>query len=213
MMKGHEPETMAGMTPDLKEVLERLIAPDAHLRSGAVDELAEVKGVEDDPLFIYLLATRLLDPDLEIRFQVVKVLGRMLEFEHNQHTLQGRSLEILVSYLADFEKDQYVKLLEVSEAYLAAEESLTAILKVCSYAGNSLGGIVNDRKLPVRIRQQAIFFCGEIGFMGTADALRNLISRVEKDRIRSGFEAARKNKKDQEALYTYALSALGKLGV
>lgn len=212
-MTGQEPLSPAGINPELQEILERLISPDVHLRREAVDELAVVEGVEKDPLLVYLLATRLNDPDLEVRFQVVKEFGRMLAFEGGTQVLQGRPWEFLVNYLAGFEKEQYVKLLEVGEAYLAAEDPLIAILRVCSYAGKSLGGIVNDRKLPVRIRQQAIFFCGEIGFLSTAAALRNLISRVEKERSRQGFEAGRRGKKDQEALYTYALSALGKLEV
>ena len=49
----------------------------------------------------------------------------------------------------------------ISGQYLSAEESLIEIFKLCSYAGNVLGGIVNDRKIPLGIRQKAIYFCGE----------------------------------------------------
>ncbi len=172
--------------------------------------------VEDfhlDPVLVYLLATRLTDPELEVRFQVIKLLGSLLDFKNEEQVLQGRALECLVGYLAAFEKSQYVKMLEVSEAYLAAEEPLAAILRICSYAGKPLGGIVNDRKLPVRVRQQAIFFCGEIGFLSAASALRNLISRVDKDRHKQGNHADRQDRKDLEALYNHAVSALGKLEV
>ncbi|RLD00977.1 MAG: hypothetical protein DRI46_05850 [Chloroflexi bacterium] len=70
---------------------------------------------------------------------------------------------------------------------------------------------MNDRKLPVEIRQQALYFCGEVGYLNTAISIRNLIQRIEKNRARSGLITPRKRQLDEERLFPYAVTALGKL--
>jgi hypothetical protein len=109
------------------------------------------------------------------------------------------------------DKSQLVKLLEISVAYLSAEDAIIKILKLCSYAGKALGGIVNDRRLPVEIRQQAIFYSGEVGFLTTAKALRNLVQRTRKTTAKPGLITTRKKHLDEEALLPFAEAALVKL--
>lgn len=201
--------------PDLLEkfwsVLGGLIAPDPGLRSQALDELGGLEGFPHQPLLVFGLATRLIDPDLEVRSQAVKLMGSILAGEGSTPDIGEDSLAHLSAYLAGFNAEQYVMLLEVSAAYLAGEEAVGNILRVSSFAGRFLRGIVNNRKLPVDIRQQAVFFCGEIGFLDTAATLKNLVERIEKHRDRAGIKPGSRAKTDQEALYLQAVSALSKL--
>lgn len=77
-----------------------------------------------------------------------------------------------------------------------------------------MGGIVNDRKLPVEIRQQALNFCGAVGFLSAEAAIRNLLQRIEKERNRTtGQFPRRKKHHDEEQLFPYAVTALAKLEV
>lgn len=191
--------------------LENLIAPDPDLRDAALEELGHLEGCQDQPLLIYLLATRLLDPDLEVRFHAVQLIGNLLSYDPPNEGLPDDSLKTLAEFTTHLEKEQLIKLMEVSVKYLAAEDPLVNILKLCSYAGKALGGIVNDRKLPVEIRQQAIYFCGEVGFLNTATAIRNLIRRVGKDKAKSGLNLTRKKHQDEGKLLPYAVAALSKL--
>jgi len=197
--------------PRTWSVLEALIAPDPDIREQAIDDLGSLEGFREQPLAVYLLATRLLDPVLEIRFRAVQALGCLLEFDRPGEGLPARSFRTLAAFTTQLEKEQLVKLLEVSARYLAAEEAIVQIMKLCSYAGKILGGIVNDRKLPVEIRQQALYFCGEVGYLNTAISIRNLIQRIEKNRARSGLITPRKRQLDEERLFPYAVTALGKL--
>ena len=191
--------------------LEGLISSDRNQREMALEELGMFPDVQDQPLVVYLLATRLFDPDIQLRFQAVQMLGNLLAADSTGRRMPERSLKVLAEYTSQMEKGQLIKLLEVSVNYLAAEESILEILKLCSYAGKAMGGILNDRRLPVMIRQQAIYFCGEVGFLVTMTAIENLIQRIEKDRNRTGLAASRKKLRDQETLYPYAVAALGKL--
>lgn len=192
-------------------ILEALIDPDPGMRENALEDLAALDDFQDQPLLIYLLTTRILDPDLEIRFHAIRILGDVLGSDLPAGDLPGSSLRILTDFTTQLDKSQLVKILEVAARYLAAEESIVNLLKLCSYAGNVLDGIVNDRKLPVEIRQQAINYCGEVGFISTASAIRNLVRRIEKDRNRTGQVLRRKKHLDEEKLFPYAVTALSKL--
>lgn len=191
--------------------LENLISHDPDLREKGLDDLVSLEGFQDQPLVVYVLATRLLDPDLEIRFHAVQVLGKLLDFDTPGARLPDNSLETLTAFTTQMDRGQLVKLLEVSVEYLAAEEPIAEILKLCSYAGKALGGILNDRKLTVEIRQQALYFCGEVGFLTATTAIKNLIQRIEKNSLKPRLASPRKKQIDEERLYNFAQAALSKL--
>jgi len=193
------------------KILEGLIAADPVLRETALQQLAAWEGLEEQPLMIYLLATRILDPDLEIRYHAVQILGDLVDYDHPGEGLPAGSLQALTAFTAQLDKGQLIQLLEVSAAYLAAEEAVGNILKLCSYAGKVLGGIVNDRRLTVEIRQQALFYCGEVGFLNTRRVIDNLIQRVRKAQANPGRITTRKKHADEETLLPFAVAALGKL--
>ena len=193
------------------KILEDLIDPDPNLREKGLEDLESLDGFQDRPLMVYLLATRLLDPKLEIRFHAVQLVGKLLSDGSLDGGLPESSFKVLADFTTQLDKGQLIKLLEVSAGYLTAEDALTKILKLCSNAGKALGGIVNDRKLPVEIRQQAVHFCGDVGFLNTVDVIRNLMQRIEKNRARPGLGASRKKQLDEESLAPYAITALAKL--
>jgi HEAT repeat protein len=188
-----------------------LIDPDPNLREAALEELQSLEGFQEQPLIIYLLTTRLMDPDLDIRFHAVQVLGGLLNGDSSQGEMSDQCLRALTTFTTQIDKSQLVKLMEVSVAYLAAEEAIVNILRLCSYAGKVLGGIVNDRKLPVEIRQQAIFYAGEVGFLSAKGAIRNLVQRIRKSKSKLGLIPLRKKYLDEETLLPFAEAALGKL--
>jgi len=125
---------------------ERLVSPRAVEREEALDYLVELGAPAKSPLIAYLLATRLSDPELEVRCHMVKALGDVLSSVEQGEQLPDNVLRHLQGFLAHLNKEQILDLLEVSGQYLSAEESLIEIFKLCSYAGNVLSGIVNDRK-------------------------------------------------------------------
>jgi len=206
-------------TKDLKwsdeiwQAAEGLVSPNSVEREKALDYLLDQGAPAKSPLITYLLATRLSDPDLEVRFHIVKALGSVIVRADEGEELIDPVLRQLQSYLAYLNTEQILDLLEVSEQYLSAEESLTGIFRLASYAGNRLSGIVNDRKKPLGIRQKAIYFCGEAGYLEASTTLNVLVSRIDKRNQIPKHSPIRKKDMDENQLYPYAVAALEKLNV
>lgn len=196
----------------LWDIAEGLLSPDINIRESSLDRLILVEEYYKSPLIASVLVSRISEPDLEIRFHVVQLLGNLVDFDSSGQCFSDQALVYAQDALEQIGIDQLIKLLEVSDKYLTSVKAISAILNMISYAGKSLSGIVNDRKQQVILRQQAIFYCGEVGFLYTKPTLQNLVQRVEKARNRSGdVISERKKARDEEYLYPYAISALEKL--
>ena len=198
---------------EIWQAAESLVSPNSFEREKALDYLLDQGAPAKSPLIAYLLATRLSDPDLEVRCHIVKALGSVLVGDEEGKELLDPVLRQLQSYLAYINTDQILDLLEVSEHYLSAEESLIGIFRLASYAGNRLSGIVNDRKKPLGIRQKAIYFCGEAGYLEASTTLKILVSRIEKRNQMLPRSPLQKKTMDENQLYPYAIAALEKLSV
>ena len=64
--------------PEVWGALEKLTSPDLLERRDALDCLIVLDAPRLSPLVTYLVATRIFDPDLELRYKVVDVLGKIL---------------------------------------------------------------------------------------------------------------------------------------
>ncbi len=210
-MKNIQKESFYKKDQRLWESAEGLISPDPHLRESSLDLLKEIEGVHRSPLIAYLLISRISEPDLEIRFHLIHLLGDLVDYDSPGRHFSDQALVFAKNALDQVDKFQLIRLLEVSDSYLTAERAISNILKLSSYAGVGLSGIVNDRKLPVSVRQQAVFYCGEVGYLSSKPTLQNLVHRVDKARTRPGYGSERKKSRDEEFLYPFVISALEKL--
>ncbi len=191
---------------------ENLVSAMPLKREQALDFLRDKGIFRSSPLAAYLLATRTIDEDLEVRYHSIQALGELLDFEESSGLgLTDMALMHVHGFFAQIGKDQMIRLLEVRESYLAAENALLNIFKISSYAGDILSGIVNDRKIPASIRQAAIFFGGEAGFLELVPVFQNMVQKIEKSRVRAGRNLAGKLLKEEDIIYSSAVVALGKL--
>jgi hypothetical protein len=211
MTNAHGDELPDQLDRKLWQQMEALFAPDPDLRDQALDDLSRSGIFKHTALGFYLLASRISDPDLEVRFHVVQELGRLLDPGSGE---QGADTQVLIhvqDYFSRMETGQLVDLLETADRYLSAEDAVTHILRLCSFAGGGLSAIINDRKQPLPIRRQAIYFSGQGGFLETESTIRHLLERLERGGSRkrpSSLDHAR----EEEMLYNFAVSALERLG-
>jgi hypothetical protein len=198
-------------TQDIWQAAEKLTSQQVETREEGLDYLIEGDYARESPLIAYLIGTRIADPDLEFRFHVIKAIGSILTPDDNGVSVSAEVISHLQIVIAHLNRGQILNLLAVAEHYLAAESMLVNIFKLSSYAGSILSDIVNDQKMPISIRQQAIFFCGEVGFLESLPTLEGLINRVEKRKHQDDGSATRKRDQKEANLYPFALAAVGKL--
>ncbi len=165
--------------PAVWGALEGLTASDVDTRRDALERLLELDAPRLSPLVASVLATRLVDPDLGLRFRVVQALGEVLSPGDPAIGAPNAVRLHVKFYLSQMRRREVYALLQVADQYLAAESDIAALLNACSYAGVALADIVSDRKASLATRRQAINFIGRVGFIDAIPALEKLAERLE----------------------------------
>jgi len=165
--------------PEIWNATENLTSPDLMVRRDALDRLIVLDAPRLSPLVAYIVATRLFDPDLEFRFKVIDVLGKILSPRETGKLAPPAVRLHLKEYCLQMGARGFVNLLEVANAYPEAESKVAAVLNLCSQSGEILAQIMSDRRIPISIRRQAIIFIGRVGFLEAIPALEKFENRLE----------------------------------
>ncbi len=198
---------------EIWQAAEKLTSPEPVQREQGLEFFHESEFLKQTPLLAYLVGTRITDPDLQVRFHAVQTLGWVLDGERGGGDPEDQVLRHLHELLKGFRKEDYISLMEVSVAYLAAEEDLCRIFHLCSFAGGIFSGIVNDRKVDLPLRQKAIYFSGKAGFLETLETLKRFAERLDAAQGRSTEElqGAAGRQAELETLYPAVVAAIDRL--
>jgi hypothetical protein len=172
-------EGIVELFPAVWSAAENLTSPDPILRMEAIERLIEMDAARLSPLIAYILATRVVEPDIDIRFKVVKALGELVSPPSGAMRTPGVVWNHIKAHLSMMRRREVYSLLQVAEEYPSSISNVAYLLNMCSYASNALGDILLDRKAPLPIRRQAINFVGRVGFLDAIPALERLSSRLE----------------------------------
>lgn len=165
--------------PEVWAAAEKLISPEILLRWEGLEGLLELKAPRYSPLILYLLCTRIVEPDIDLRARIIEALGDVTQPDNNGNPAPGNVRLILINYLSRIRTRQIYALLQVLVVYPSLEEHVSRLINVCSYANNHLVEIINDRKKPLDIRQQSIRMIGVVGYVEAIPTLDRLLARLE----------------------------------
>lgn len=154
---------------------EALISPDLHNRRQGMQQLLALQVASGSPLVLYLLYTRLTEPDLDLRRRMVLELADILEIS----APDSPARQCLAAHLGQMRTRQIYALLQLVAYDADMEAAACRLLKACSYAGSQLAAILADRQMPVEIRKQAVQVAGHIGYLDAAQALERVQTRLE----------------------------------
>lgn len=157
---------------------EALTSPELETRWQGVKRLVEIDAPRKYSLVAYLLATRLTEPVIELRARVVEALADVLTHDP-QRPLQPAVYNTMIHALGAMRQQMIRALLQVASFDTTYEPRVAALLSYCSYAGEHLADILNNRDEPVEIRWQASHFIGRLGFLDALPALERLAVRIE----------------------------------
>lgn len=165
--------------PSVWAAAERLADPEAKTRQEALRQLVDLNAPRLSPLVAYLVATRLADPDMEMRHQVVLVLGELLTVDQEGRLADELVRQYVTTYLSQMRTRLVFSLLQVAERYQDADANIARLFNACPFAGEHLVEILADRTSAVSIRKKAIFFVGLVGYLDAIPALERLVARLE----------------------------------
>jgi len=176
----------SGTLPVIWEALESLTSPDMMKRITGLDRIIKLDAVYHYPLVVYVLMTRITEPDIELRTRIVKLLANILDVKlggaKQPPSASSEVKQSLMTVLSGLRTRQIFALLQATEFDKTADEAVTTLLSYCSFAGGHLAQILSNRAAPITIRRQAANFIGRIGYLDALPALERMVSRLENRR-------------------------------
>jgi hypothetical protein len=165
--------------PEVWSAAEKVVSPDLQLRWEGLESLLLLNAHRYSPLVLYLLCTRIGDPDIDLRARIVEALADVIQPDLNGKPAPDNVRVILLDYFSGIRTRQIYGLLQILVVYPTLEESVSRLINACSYANHQLVDIVNERTKPLEIRQVAIRIIGAVGYVEAIPALDRLSARLE----------------------------------
>lgn len=163
--------------PAVWQALEGIASPEVAERNASLDSLLATEAHKLSPLVAYILATRLIDPNIKFRARIIDALGNVIA------PTQGLApppevRRHLKAHCTVIGRGTVLALLEVAAVDTSVESHIASIFNLCSHSGTILIDLMADRKVPVSLRWQAINFIGRVGFIEAIPYLERLVDRL-----------------------------------
>ena len=165
--------------PAVWSAAEALASPELTTRKAGMAQLCELGAARFSPLLAYLIATRLIEPDIELRLMIIQELVKVFQPDSDGLLAPEKVRSTLEGYMCQMRTRQVFALLEVVERDPEIAVSVVRLFNECAYAGNHLIEIVLNRNIPVKYRRLGIYFLGVIGYVTALPALERLAGRLE----------------------------------
>lgn len=164
--------------PAVWSAAEELTSPEIEARRDALERLAELKAIRLSPLIVYLIATRLLEPDLALRKRIIQLLGEVFLPDEAGRPAPETVTRHLSFYLTQMRTRQFTAVLQAVSDDVNLEDAAARLFNACPYGSNQLTLILSDRKAPLPIRQAAARMIGLVGYLDALAELERLEVRL-----------------------------------
>jgi len=165
--------------PAVWSAAEALTFPDSKTRKEGLDRIIELSAARYSPLVAYIVATRLTDPDIQLRALAIQTLALTLRPDSKGRNAPEEVRAHIEEYLSHLRARQICALLEVIEVVPQAADDVALLITHCAYAGKYLSDLIADRKVSLPMRQAATEFIGRIGYCEAIPVLERLSVRLE----------------------------------
>jgi hypothetical protein len=163
---------------------EMFISPHIEERRRGLALLCGTETARTSSLTAHLLASRVEEPDLELRAQIVQALADYFEFRGREFRYPPEVRSNAAGLIRRFERTQVLALLELRLALQQGRvsgnpEALRRVFERLPDASTTLTQLAGDRDLNVPLRAAAIEVIGHVGFTDAWAALEGLALRLE----------------------------------
>jgi len=170
---------MVELFPAVWIAAEAITSPDVEVRLDGLTTLEETNAAYYSPLVAYLVASRLVDPDLKMRARVIGLLGDVIQTIDIDPEISQEVRQHVAAYLSQIRTRQILYILQALAYDSSIDNQVIVVMKECSQAGEYLAGILADRQLPLNIRKLSAYLVGEIGYLDAIPTLEKLQARLE----------------------------------
>jgi hypothetical protein len=186
-------------------------ADKAHVVWGAAEALTSPDletrhAVRQFPLIAYMLISRLAEPDIALRAQIVDALADVVTPDGHGEPAHAPSFPVLTTHLMEMRTRQIYALLQVADFDKSNEPKVMGLLDYCSFAGGHLSDILSNRKIPLALRKQAAYFIGRMGYLDALPTLERMVTKLESRR--NGTGELGRNEEDDAALLSIIRGSL-----
>ena len=163
---------------------EMLISPHVEERRRGLAILCGSEATRRSSLTLHLLASRVDEPDLGLRAQIVHALADYFEIRAREYRYPPEVRGQVAAQLRKFERPQLVALVELHQAAREGRadlqpDGLALLVERIPNASNVLTQIAGDRGQPLALRQSALELIGQVGFTDASSVLEGLLLRLE----------------------------------
>jgi hypothetical protein len=130
-----------------------------------------------------LLASRVDEPEMGLRAQIVQALADYFEIRGQEYRYPVEVRAVALSHLRKFERPQVLALIELHSAARAggvrlAHDALTRLIERIPNASAQLARLASDRAINLTLRRAAIELIGRVGFTDAVQSLEGLEARI-----------------------------------
>jgi hypothetical protein len=165
--------------PAVWSAAEDLTASALELRREALDRLLQLNAPRFSPLIAYLLYTRISEPEIGLRKDLIQALSDLLTPDDEGNPSPEEVRTSLRWHLAQMRTRQIFSLVQVLVEFPTIEKAVARLLNACPYAGMHLASILIDHTAPFEVRVQTVRMIGIVGFLDALPALERLETRLE----------------------------------
>ncbi|MGH2520955.1 MAG: hypothetical protein ACRDH2_00495 [Anaerolineales bacterium] len=163
---------------------EMFVSPHIEERRRGFAILFGSEAARRSPLTPHLLASRVDEPDLGLRAQIIQALADYFEIRGHEYRYPAEMRVAIVGYLRKFDRPHILALLEVylgqrNDGSRPRPESLARLLERIPNASTHLTRLAGDKAMALDVRCAAIELIGQVGFTDALAALAGLEVRLE----------------------------------
>jgi hypothetical protein len=163
---------------------EMFVSPHIEERRRGFAILFGSEAARRSPLTPQLLFTRVDEPDLNLRGQIVQALADYFEIRGREYRYPPEIRAAVAGHLRKFDRPHLLALLDLQRAQQVGKlklrsECLVRLLERIPNASAQLSRLAGDRTMALEMRCAAIELIGQVGFTDTLPVLEGLEARLE----------------------------------
>ena len=165
--------------PTVWAAAESLSSADFRQRQQGLDLLIKCGAARLSPLVIYVIYTRITDPDIEIRSLVVQALADVMALDEKGRQAPESVRQHLMTQLGQMRTREIFGLVQLLANKPALTPQVSRLMNSCPFAGHHLADLAVSRKTPLEIRRHAIRLAGEVGYCDVIPTFERMLARLD----------------------------------